>query len=230
VALASARAETFLNVNKVPLIVALGAIFYFTVLWLHSWATSTTGASSGAESRRQAVEQVARHLWPSTTLARLLAIGLPIAAAITVGVLRSGGGSGFPAVTSAGQSAPPAASQADKATDRNRVRLSDLLALRDALDELAKRGLPYPSTEGKVQTLCTYEAQDVGCVLKQILAEIPFDPLGKNFGYFYLSDGSSFTVAARWEGSSSPPPQFRCPQPALSDSKDARLACLDRSL
>src|SRR5438876_3755108 len=124
--------------NSVPLIIALGAFFYFSVLWLHSWAATAIEAGPKAESRRESIAQMVRHLWPSSTLARLLAIGLPIAAAIAVGVLQSGGGSGITAIRPAGQTGAAPASEPGRVSDRNAARLSDLVGLRDAFAGLAK--------------------------------------------------------------------------------------------
>ena len=87
---------------------------------------------------------------------------------------------------------------ASSATSRDVVRVQDLATIRQALEGYRDAEGEYPSTGGSGQTLCTYVNLDVGCALRDILGTIPYDPEGspKNDGYWYVSDGSAYTVYA----------------------------------
>jgi hypothetical protein len=94
--------------------------------------------------------------------------------------------------------------------ERNKQRLADLAEVRDALLAFRDDEGTFPSTGGRVQTLCTYVDVDLGCRLEQVMGEIPHDPAGANSGYYYASDGNTFAVAAIWEGDAAPD-GFGCP-------------------
>jgi hypothetical protein len=97
--------------------------------------------------------------------------------------------------------------------ERNEQRLKDLQALREALEKYARANNgAFLSTNGNLQTLCTYEGLDAGCALSEHVERLPSDPAGRNFGYYYLSDGNSHVLGARWEGDKAPPDGFECPQ------------------
>ncbi|MCH8950466.1 MAG: hypothetical protein IIB87_08840, partial [Chloroflexi bacterium] len=53
---------------------------------------------------------------------------------------------------------------------------------------------------------CIYVELDVGCALRDILSTIPHDPEGgpDNDGYWYISDGSAYTLYAFRETDSFP--------------------------
>jgi hypothetical protein len=110
--------------------------------------------------------------------------------------------------------------------ERNTQRLADLQAIALALTEYARaNNQTYPSTRGQVQTLCTYERLDTGCTLKKYLDPVPRDPAGGNLGYFYVSDGRSFIVAARWEADSDPPDGFMCPS-FFQQTQEGAMVCV----
>jgi hypothetical protein len=95
---------------------------------------------------------------------------------------------------------------------RNELRLRDLAALKETLDRYAKANDgAFVSSNGNLQTLCTYQDLDAGCALSQYLNPLPADPAGRNFGYYYLSDGKSYVLGARWEGDQPPADGFDCP-------------------
>jgi hypothetical protein len=83
-------------------------------------------------------------------------------------------------------------------SERDAVRQTDLLAIQAALEEYFAEEDEYPSTDGGVQSLCVFEDFDVGCELQDYLDPIPEDPLGEpsQNGYFYSSDGQTYTVYA----------------------------------
>jgi hypothetical protein len=96
--------------------------------------------------------------------------------------------------------------------ERNEQRLQDLRLLVIALEVYAKENEAFVSTNRNLQTLCTYQGLDAGCVLSKHFERLPVDPAGANFGYYYLSDGNSYVLGARWEGDQAPPDGFECPQ------------------
>jgi hypothetical protein len=119
------------------------------------------------------------------------------------------------AVTSRAKDQRPAAAvQATGPVEgRNELRLQDLAALGEALEKYARANNgAFVSTNGNLQTLCTYQGLDAGCALSEHLNPLPSDPAGRNFGYYYLSDGKSYVLGARWEGDQAPPDGFQCPQ------------------
>lgn len=82
--------------------------------------------------------------------------------------------------------------------ERDDIRQLDLAAIQDALEEYRSDEGGYPSTDGNIQTLCAFADTDAGCALLDVLDPIPEDPLGDpvQMGYFYASDGQSYTVFA----------------------------------
>jgi 4-amino-4-deoxy-L-arabinose transferase-like glycosyltransferase len=90
--------------------------------------------------------------------------------------------------------------------DRDRARLSDLQRVQQALEAYKRKHGSYPGTGGGVQTLCVYKDEDVGCKLKEFLPDIPVDPLGEptTTGYFYSSDGKTYTIYAERETETAP--------------------------
>src|SRR5262249_23541040 len=113
-----------------------------------------------------------------------------------------------PAGGSTTGSQAPASQGPGNADERNAVRLADLISIKDAFAKYVEQGGTYPGTSVNLQTLCTYTTIDVGCRLKQVGFEIPVDPRGANFGYFYASDGQSYTLVSLWEGSGTAPGVF----------------------
>lgn len=85
--------------------------------------------------------------------------------------------------------------------DRDEIRQSDLAAIRDALELYREDQGEYPSTGGGIQTICTFEDDDIGCALRDILDPIPEDPLGSpgTNGYWLESTEDTFTIYAQRE-------------------------------
>ena len=91
-------------------------------------------------------------------------------------------------------------------TARDILRIQDLATIRQALEGYRDAEGEYPNTGGFGQTLCTYVQLDTGCVLQNILGTIPHEPEGgpENDGYWYISNGSAYTLYAFRETDSFP--------------------------
>ena len=100
-------------------------------------------------------------------------------------------------------------SEAD-ALARDAHRLDDLALLSAALAKYKDRFDEYPVNGGNVQTMCAYQDLDIGCDLKKALSDededILEDPLGEALvnGYWYASDGETYTIWALREGPANP--------------------------
>ncbi|MCH8949311.1 MAG: glycosyltransferase family 39 protein [Chloroflexi bacterium] len=101
---------------------------------------------------------------------------------------------------------PPEVAEQAEATSRDVVRIQDLATIRQALEGYRDAEGKYPDTGGLGQTLCAYVELDIGCALRDILGTIPHDPEGgpDNDGYWYISDGSAYTLYALRETDSFP--------------------------
>ncbi|MEX0785125.1 MAG: hypothetical protein WD939_00665 [Dehalococcoidia bacterium] len=86
--------------------------------------------------------------------------------------------------------------------DRDVTRVTDLQALQDAIEQYLDTEDEVPSTDGAVQTLCVFEEFDAGCAIRDVLDPLPRDPLDQ--GYWYSSDGETYTIYARRETDSLP--------------------------
>jgi 4-amino-4-deoxy-L-arabinose transferase-like glycosyltransferase len=111
--------------------------------------------------------------------------------------------------------------------DGDARRRSDLRSIADALAAyLQEHGL-YPSTNGHVQTACAYPTLDRLCVLEGRIGDGKLvDPRGHatELGYWYMSDGSSFTLFATLE---KPPAQAeRCTPAPESLRQKPNVLCL----
>ena len=108
-----------------------------------------------------------------------------------------------------GPEPPPteAATSATTSTERDTQRRANLEEVSVALGKYHDKHGSYPSTSGNVQSLCAYP-EDAGCALGKFLKTLPSDSLGDNFGYWYASDGSAYTLYTALE---SPPPDGLCP-------------------
>ncbi len=99
----------------------------------------------------------------------------------------------------------------------------DLAAIAQVLDDYRAREGAYPSTEGEVQTACAGNPDPL-CRLRDLgigsLQDRRGDPA--NYGYWYASDGKSFTLYASMAGSVAP--SDSCTEPSLSFV--ANLYCL----
>jgi hypothetical protein len=110
---------------------------------------------------------------------------------------------------------------------RDQRRISDLASIADALEQYHQKEGEYPTTGGNIQTVCTYKDIDAGCKLEEFLNPIPSDPAGdavKN-GYWYSSDGKTFTLVAAVELQTSASP-VTCEQRFAQHTKKTILYCL----
>jgi hypothetical protein len=120
--------------------------------------------------------------------------------------------------------ATPTPSREADALARDAKRLQDLTLLQAALAKYRERFNEFPDTGGNVQTMCAYKDVDRGCDLKKVLGDeeesILVDPLGEPLdnGYWYASDGKSYTIWMRREGPGNPGDPV-CPEatPHLKD-------------
>ena len=112
--------------------------------------------------------------------------------------------------------------------ERDATRTTDLEAIQAVLEQYAQQNGSYPDTNNDLQSLCAYRTLDVGCGLESV-GRIPFDPLGeptKN-GYWYRSDGQSYTlIALRETGLETP---STCPEELLGND-DRERTCVEGSL
>ena len=113
--------------------------------------------------------------------------------------------------------------------DRNSQRIRDLTTLGQLLQQYLERDGSYPSSSGAVQTLCVYDQLDAGCKLRDFAATLPADPLGNPLtnGYWYISDGHTFTLMALWEGTSERPADFPCPDTLPGGEEHPNRICLE---
>lgn len=90
--------------------------------------------------------------------------------------------------------------------DRDALRVQDLQELQDLLAEYFDDNDEYPNNEGSIQTLCVFPEFDVGCDLLELQSQLPEDPLGESSinGYWYSSNGESYTLYAQRESDSFP--------------------------
>jgi hypothetical protein len=100
----------------------------------------------------------------------------------------------------------PTAAFVEGGRDRDIVRLADLQSNRDALAVYFDEHGEYPNTEGSIQTLCAFPDIDIGCALEEVLSPLPQDPLGDvtTNGYWYASNGETYTVFAIRESDAFP--------------------------
>jgi hypothetical protein len=84
---------------------------------------------------------------------------------------------------------------------RDQVRLQDLTAIQQALAQYRLDHSGYPDTKGNIQTLCVFKQFDLGCELESLLNPLPIDPLddASANGYWYVSDGTAYTLYAQRE-------------------------------
>jgi hypothetical protein len=113
-----------------------------------------------------------------------------------------------PTSTPGGATETPTAGGAPAGSEdeRDAQRQQDVAAIQQALELYRSNEGEYPNTNGNIQTLCVFEDSDAGCDLLDILDPIPQDPLGDPAanGYFYASDGETFTLWATREGETLP--------------------------
>jgi hypothetical protein len=105
------------------------------------------------------------------------------------------------------------------AAERDQQRRNELLTITAALLEYHEETGAFPDTGGSVQTACAYLELDKLCVIRdKVGPDTLVDPRGDvhAYGYWYQSDGKSFTVYASFEAP--PPPDETCdhPHPAMA--------------
>ena len=111
----------------------------------------------------------------------------------------------------------PTLSSGADAQERDAQRLQELSLLQIALAVHLDRFGEYPNTQGQTQSLCVFEDLDKGCELKRVLDEgqegLLQDPLGDPLanGYWYVSDGGTYTIWMLRE-SASAGSEFACPE------------------
>ena len=93
-------------------------------------------------------------------------------------------------------SVPPAGGE-----QRDETRQRHLVEIQAALEEYRAENGSYPDTGAAIQSLCVFDGLDAGCALTQVLSPLPQEPLGDPVfnGYWYISDGDSYTLYAQLE-------------------------------
>ena len=90
--------------------------------------------------------------------------------------------------------------QLEGAAERDGQRRDDLLEISSVLEEYENSTGFFPATGGEVQAGCIHDGIDALCVIAPILRDSLVDPRGDGqHGYWYWSDGSSFTLFALFE-------------------------------
>lgn len=110
--------------------------------------------------------------------------------------------------------------------DRDVARRKGLLTAIGGFLQLKARDGTFPTTDGHIQTLCAYTDLDVGCKLKDVLNQVPADPLGAPLqnGYWYESDGTYVKLYAALEQDI--PDSGKCPTDNVDLKKKANLICV----
>jgi len=123
--------------------------------------------------------------------------------------------------------AAPTPDTGPTAQARDQTRIRDMAKIANALVKYEEEKGEFPSTGGNVQTLCVYRENDAGCKISDVLDPIPGDPLGESVknGYWYASDGKTFTIIAGMDSSSNATPG-RCDPKWSQHTRKANLACL----
>ena len=108
---------------------------------------------------------------------------------------------------------------------RDKTRKDALATVQAALEQYYDKKKEYPSTSGNAQTMCNYPDIDALCKIKDFLDPIPADPLGDQAtnGYWYVSDGKTYTLIAGMELPENVTPQG-CPKVPVSTKTS--LYCL----
>jgi hypothetical protein len=220
--LATAFLETFPNVYSLYALIPLGFLLYgaaYAAFYCarRAWAASPFDLPGEQITRVSLTRDV-----PAGAL-RVWLVGGALVAGVTllaIALEPFGDNQHVKAVT-AQASAPTGG-----ATERNETRMDDLEKLKFALLQYEATYAALPDNRGKLQTVCTYESLDEGCKLESLLSPLPNDPIGRNFGYWYISDGDSFTLVALWEGDASPPEKFVCPERVRTQVQEESRICL----
>lgn len=89
----------------------------------------------------------------------------------------------------------------DAALERDEQRLADLADLEAALLAYRAKYGRFPDTSSEFQPLCKYPQLHAGCALEEFLQPLPKEPAWvQQFGYWYRSNGQSYTLYAALEG------------------------------
>jgi hypothetical protein len=124
---------------------------------------------------------------------------IPIGPTATLGPTSTAGPSATPDPGQATATQENAAAGAD----RDEIRQADLVKIRTGLDLYFEQNGEYPSTEGGIQTVCTFEDDDEGCAIKETIegGTVPQDPLGNpgTNGYWLESTETTYTIFAQRE-------------------------------
>ena len=125
--------------------------------------------------------------------------------------------------------ATPSPSSEAEALARDGERLRELALLQAALIEYRDRFDSYPDNDGGIQTMCVYDDLDKGCDLKEVLGDeeedILEDPLGAANGYWYASDGETYTIWMVREGPGNPGDPI-CPEVIPHLQEKGSLFCI----
>jgi hypothetical protein len=110
---------------------------------------------------------------------------------------------------------------------RDQTRISDLYSMATALEQYRQDNGEYPSTGGNIQSACNYVDIDALCKLKDYIDPIPSDPAGPSVlnGYWYTSDGKSFTLVAGVDSPTDATPA-KCEERFTAHTKKDYLFCL----
>jgi 4-amino-4-deoxy-L-arabinose transferase-like glycosyltransferase len=115
------------------------------------------------------------------------------------------------------------------AAERDHERRAELMIITAALSEYQKENGSFPSTGGNLQGACSYPDIDRLCIFSDELGvDTLIDPRGDahKYGYFYESDGTSFTLYATFE--LQPPPDEVCADVPLGLADKPNLVCVHR--
>jgi hypothetical protein len=107
-----------------------------------------------------------------------------------------------PAATRAPLQVTPSGDLSEEARARDTERLTELQALVVALQTYYEDRGSYPNTSNQLQTACVYQNADRLCAVRnEVGAAALLDPRGGNdYGYWYMSDGKTYTLFASLEG------------------------------
>lgn len=110
---------------------------------------------------------------------------------------------------------------------RDQRRMDDIEKIRAALVQYNAKNGEYPSTGNNAQTACTYKDADALCKLEDFLDPIPADPEGNpgRNGYWYISDGTTFTLVAAMDDPANATPT-KCQANLADQLKKSNLYCL----
>lgn len=112
------------------------------------------------------------------------------------------------------------------AKERDGQREVDTVVIIGALQRYKAEHGAYISTNGQIQTLCKYKDNDKGCALKDILGkDVPADPLGDSYGYWYQSDGGNARLFVAYEREI--PPGTRCDTDYVDFEDKPSMVCAD---